>query len=96
MGDGDGADDGQSEAVVVVDVPTIAEARRQREVLQSLARVGELPLSPRLTFAEVARRWLADFEAKVAAGERRGQTLDLYRSQLHRHLLPGSALGGWR
>src|SRR2546422_3146388 len=30
-------------------VPTIAEARRQREVLQSLARVGELPLSPRLT-----------------------------------------------
>jgi hypothetical protein len=38
--------------------------------------------------AEIADRWLAEFEAKVAAGERRDRTLDLYRSQLHRHLLP--------
>jgi hypothetical protein len=36
----------------------------------------------------MAARWLADFEAKVAAGERRGRTLDLYRSPLQRHLLP--------
>src|SRR5438094_7099090 len=41
-----------------------------------------------LTFAEAADRWLADFEAKVTAGERRDRTLDLYRSQLHCHLLP--------
>src|SRR6266536_3029300 len=67
---------------------TISEARRQRELLQSVARIGELPLSPRLTFAEVAARWLTDFEAKVTAGERRDRTLDLYRSQLRRHLLP--------
>src|SRR6266542_3245999 len=67
---------------------TISEARRQRELLQSVARIGELPLSPRLTFAEVAARWLADFEAKVTAGERRDRTLDLYQSQLRRHLLP--------
>src|SRR5438128_5799505 len=67
---------------------TISEARRQRELLQSVARIGELPVSPRLTFAEVAGRWLAEFEAKVIAGERRDRTLDLYRSQLHRHLLP--------
>jgi integrase len=67
---------------------TIGEARRQRELLQSIAGVGELPVSPRLTFAEAAARWLADFEAKAAAGERRDRTLDLYRSQLHRHLLP--------
>ncbi len=67
---------------------TLSEARRQRKLLQSIARIGELPLSPRLTFAEVASRWLADFEAKVAAGQRRERTLDLYRSQLHRHLLP--------
>jgi hypothetical protein len=46
--------------------PTIAEASRQRELLRSLTRVGELPLSPRLTFAEVAGRWLAEFEAKNA------------------------------
>jgi integrase len=45
-------------------------------------------VSPRLTFAEVATRWLAEFESKVAAGERRERTLDLYRSQLHRHLIP--------
>src|SRR6266487_5143672 len=67
---------------------TLVEARTQREVLQSAGRLGDLPLSPRLTFAEVAGRWLAEFEAKVTAGERRDRTLDLYRSQLHRHLLP--------
>src|SRR6266540_4356009 len=67
---------------------TLGEARRQRELLQRLGQIGELPLSPRLTFAEVAERWLTDFEAKVTAGERRDRTLDLYRSQLRRHLLP--------
>jgi len=36
----------------------------------------------------VATRWLAEFEAKVATGERRERTLDLYRCQLRRHLLP--------
>src|SRR6266511_4387836 len=54
-----------------LEAATLVEARRQRELLQSVARIGELPLSPRLTFAEVAIRWLADFERKVAAGERR-------------------------
>jgi integrase len=67
---------------------TIGEARTQRELLQQAARLGDLPLSPRLTFAEVAGRWLAEFEAKVISGERRDRTFDLYRSQLHRHLLP--------
>jgi hypothetical protein len=71
-----------------VTAATIGEAWHQRELLQSLARIGELAVSPRLTFAEVAARWLADFEAKVTAGERRDRTLDLYRSQLSRHLLP--------
>jgi hypothetical protein len=67
---------------------TLRGARRQRELLQTVGHLGELPVSPQLTFAEVAARWLAEFEAKVAAGERRERTLDLYRSQLHRHLLP--------
>src|SRR6266498_5178941 len=71
-----------------IDAGSLSGARRQRELLQSAARVGELPVSPRLTFAEVSARWLAEFEAKVAAGERRDRTLDLYRSQLRRHLLP--------
>ena len=71
-----------------IDAGSLSEARRQRELLQSAARVGELPVSPRLTFAEVSARWLTEFEAKVTAGERRDRTLDLYRSQLSRHLLP--------
>src|SRR6266536_3406576 len=41
-----------------LEATTLVEARRHRELLQSIARVGELPLSPRLTFAEVATRWL--------------------------------------
>src|SRR6266542_4288092 len=71
-----------------LEATTLVEALRQRELLQNTARIGELPLSPRLTFAEVAARWLAEFEAKVAAAEPRDRTLDLYRSQLRRHLLP--------
>jgi integrase len=71
-----------------LEASTLVEARMQRELLQRAGRLGDLPLSPRLTFAEVAGRWLAEFEAKVAAGERRERTLDLYRSQLFRHLLP--------
>jgi hypothetical protein len=65
-----------------IDAGSLSEARVQRELLQCVARSGALPLSPRLTFAEVAGRWLADFEAKVAAGERRDQTLDLYGSTM--------------
>ena len=42
---------------------TLAQALKQRELLQRAGRHGDLPLSPRLTFAEVAGRWLADFEA---------------------------------
>jgi integrase len=71
-----------------LEAATLVEALRQREALQRAGRLGDLPLSPRLTFAEVAGRWLAEFEAKVTAGERRDRTLDLYRSQLFRHLLP--------
>jgi integrase len=71
-----------------LEATTLGEAREQRQLLQEASRLGDLPLSPRLTFAEVAGRWLAEFDAKVAAGQRRDRTFDLYRSQLHRHLLP--------
>ncbi len=54
-----------------VDARTIEQARRQRELLRRAAREHLLPASPRLTFGEIARRWLCEFEAKVAAGERR-------------------------
>jgi hypothetical protein len=55
---------------------------------QTLGELGELPLSPSLTFGAVAARRLADFEAKVAIGNRSERTLDLYRSQLRLHLRP--------
>src|SRR2546427_4925637 len=71
-----------------IDAGSLSGARRQRELLQSAARVGELPVSPRLTFAEVSVRWLAEFEAKVTAGGRRGRTLDLFPSHLRRDPLP--------
>jgi integrase len=67
---------------------TLEEAREQRERLSDAARRGELPVFPRLTFAEAAARWLQLFEAKVAAGERRERTLENYRYQLEAHLLP--------
>jgi len=71
-----------------IDARTLTEARRQRALLQTLGELGELPLSPSLTFGAVAARWLADFEAKVAIGTRSERTLDLYRSQLRLHLVP--------
>ena len=52
------------------------------------------PPSPRLTFGEVARRWIGEFEAKVAAGERRERTLEHYRGALERHILPRLATAG--
>src|SRR5712691_13316918 len=67
---------------------TVAEARRERALLIAAARSGELVLTPSLTFAEIAARWLAEFEVKVAAGARRERTLEIYRNQLERHLLP--------
>ncbi|MGH3001738.1 MAG: tyrosine-type recombinase/integrase [Gaiellaceae bacterium] len=71
-----------------LDAATLKDARRQRAVLRVLGALGELPVSPRLTFAEVSGRWLAEFEAKVTVGARRERTLDLYRSELRLHLLP--------
>jgi tetratricopeptide (TPR) repeat protein len=72
----------------VVEARTIEEARRQREFLRRAAGRELLPASPQLTFGEVARRWLSEFEAKVAAGERRERTLEHYRSALEHHILP--------
>jgi hypothetical protein len=80
-----------------VEAATLLEAVRQRELLQSAGRLGDLPLSPRLTFAEIAGRWLAKFEAKAAAGQRRDRTLDLStaRSSIATYC-PDSAIAGWR
>jgi hypothetical protein len=72
----------------------LAEARRKRLALIAATHEGKMPVSPRLRVEIAAGRWLARFEAKVAAGERHPRTLEAHRYQLDRHLLP--ALGGGR
>ena len=47
---------------------TMGEARRQRELLQSIARTGELPVSPRLTFAEAAGPVAGGFRGEGRGG----------------------------
>jgi integrase len=69
----------------------VESARRERDVLVAAAQAGALAVSPQLRFATVAGRWLARFEARVAAGERRERTLEAHRYHLDKHLLP--ALG---
>lgn len=59
-----------------VTATTIAEAREQRELVAAAALRGELPVFPRLTFAEAAARWLQLYERRVALGERRERTLE--------------------
>jgi integrase len=63
-------------------------ARRERELLVAAAEAGALAVSPRLRFATVADRWLARFEARVAAGERRERTLEAHGYHVRKHLLP--------
>jgi hypothetical protein len=50
------------------------------------------PCRPSFRLATVAARWLARFEAKVAAGKRRERTLEAHRYHLERHLLPALGL----
>ena len=66
-------------------------ARRQRALLIAAAQAGIVSASPRLLFATVASWWIARFEAKVAAGERRERMLEAHHYYLHKHLMP--ALG---
>lgn len=66
----------------------LALARTARESLIASLEAGLEPVSPRLRFGTVAGWWLARFEARVAAGERRERTLEAHRYHLERHLLP--------
>jgi integrase len=66
----------------------LTEARRLHSHLTAKAERGELPAPNRLTFAEAAETWVADFESLVEAGERAERTLEHYRYCLNGHLLP--------
>jgi len=75
---------------------TLSEARRQRELLQAAGRAGALPLSPRLTFAEVAERWLAEFESKVVAAPGATEPSTSIARNSGGTCFPGSAPAGSR
>jgi len=66
----------------------LALARAAREALIAAVEAGAAPASPHVRFATVAGWWVARFEAKVAAGERRPRTLEAHCYHLERHLLP--------
>jgi len=68
--------------------PKLAEARRERDLMSARAHQGELPKRCTLSFAELAETWLEGFEAQVRSGERAERTLEDYRYQLRRNLLP--------
>src|SRR5206468_1629468 len=72
----------------------LAEARRQRDLLSAKAYRGELAAPSTLTFAALAGIWIQGFAAQVRSGERAERTLEHYRYQLDRNLLP--ALGSKR
>jgi hypothetical protein len=69
----------------------LALARSERAVLVASIEAGLEPVSPRLRFGTVADWWLARFEAKVVASERRERTLESHRYHLEHHLLPALA-----
>jgi integrase len=66
----------------------LTHARRQRDLLATKARSGELAVPVRLTFGQLAAEWIAGFEAQVVAGERGERTLENYTYHLNKHLLP--------
>lgn len=66
-------------------------AREERVALIEAGRWGMVPVEPQLRFGRVAGWWIARYERKVAAGDRRERTLENHRYNLDRHLLP--ALG---
>ncbi|SDR08861.1 tyrosine-type recombinase/integrase [Actinopolyspora saharensis] len=73
------------------------KAAAQRELKQALtertSQVADV-VSPSTRFREVAEQWFNSVQAAAAQGTRSPTTVDVYRSQLDRHVLP--ALGELR
>jgi integrase len=63
-------------------------ARADRAALAHAGRHGEVPVAPSLRFGTVVDRWLARYEALVAAQHRHERTLEAHRYLIERHLLP--------
>ncbi len=67
------------------------EARQAKADLISKLGRGEVVAPSRTTLREVADEWLSNFDGLVAAGERSPRTVERYRENVERHILP--ALG---
>ena len=67
----------------------LMEARRLRdEFAAETRRAPAASRRRRVTYAEVAAEWLVDQEARVAADDLAPRTLEGYRDELKRHVLP--------
>jgi hypothetical protein len=65
------------------------EARRRGDDFVVEVRQAAAPLKPtRLKFADVAAEWLEDQRARVAVGDLRPRTLDIYEQGLRLHVVP--------
>lgn len=72
----------------------LTEAKRELHQLLG-KRDDNTDVAPqRLTLNEVADQLFAEFESKVARGERSERTLEIYRQRWHTHVRP--TLGRWR
>lgn len=67
---------------------TVQRAVVEAEEYRSQVRRGEIVVSSRLTFTEVAEEFFALMETLVATGERSQRTLDLYRQRFKNHIEP--------
>lgn len=67
----------------------LMEARRLRDEFAAATRRSPVkPSLRRVTYADVAAAWLTDQDARVAADELAPRTLDGYRDELQRHVIP--------
>ena len=67
----------------------LMDARRMRDEFVVEVRRSEAPVrKPRVTFADAAVEWMKTQEQRVAFGDLRQRTLDIYEQGLRLHVLP--------
>ena len=67
----------------------LMDARRLRDEFVVGVRKSETPVRrPRVTFAEASAEWMKTQEQRVAVGDLRQRTLDIYEQGLRLHVLP--------
>jgi hypothetical protein len=64
------------------------EARRRRDELRSRSAANRQRSAPRATFVDMSAEWLAAQRQRVAIGDLRPRTLDIYEKGLRLHVVP--------